>query len=147
METNAPSASNAPADDLAVVNAFYATLLSAAPQLTEEGLYAVLSRDFVSEPTPPAGSGAQGMFKTLKFFAQVVPDLSWQPQEILTNGNRYTVRSKASGTPVGPFLGIEPATGKRFEIMSIDILTVEDGKVVHSYHVEDWATAIRQLTE
>ena len=29
--------------------------------------------------------------------------------------------------------------------MSIDIHTVENGKIVTSYHIEDWAGAIRQL--
>lgn len=75
-----------------------------------------------------------------------MPDLTWEPQEILQHGNRFTVRGRATGTPVGPFLGVEPATGNGFDIMSIDILAVEDGRVVHAYHVEDWATAIAQLT-
>lgn len=147
MPSSSASTSTDLSDDLGVVTAFYSTLLSAPGTLTEEGLYAVLSRDFVSIPTPPAGPGAEGMFRTLKHFAEVVPDLCWEPQEILKCGNRYTVRSRASGTPTGPFLGVEPPTGRRFEIMSIDILTVDDGRVVHSWHIEDWAAAIRQLTQ
>lgn len=135
-----------PADDLAVVKAFYSSLLSDPVDVTEEGLYAVLSRDYVSVPTPPAGPGAEGMFNSLKYFGQAVPDLTWEPLDILQDGNRYIVRGRVTGTPVGPFLGVEPATGKAFDIMSIDILTVVDAKVVHAYHLEDWTTAIAQLT-
>ena len=29
--------------------------------------------------------------------------------------------------------------------MSIDVHTIEGGKMVHSYHVEDWIGATRQL--
>ena len=38
-----------------------------------------------------------------------------------------------------------PATGRRFDIMAIDIHTVEDRQIVTSYHVEDWHGAIQQL--
>ncbi|MEM7237495.1 MAG: ester cyclase, partial [Pseudomonadota bacterium] len=61
-------------------------------------------------------------------------------------GDRYIVRGRAMGTPVGPFFGVDPATGRSFEIMSIDIVTVEDGKITHIYHLEDWTSAIAQLT-
>ena len=152
MTLTAPANAAANATDtehdanLAVVHAFYRELLSKPATVTEETLYAVLARDYVSIPTPPAGPGAEGVFNTLKFFGQAVPDLAWEPQEILRTGNRYTVRGRATGTPVGPFLGVEPATGKRFDIMSIDILTVENGRLAHVYHVEDWTSAIAQLT-
>ncbi|MCM0019018.1 MAG: ester cyclase [Tagaea sp.] len=77
-------------------------------------------------------------------FASVLPDMRWEIIEILQQGNRYVVRGRAQATPVRPFFGVEPA-GKRFDIMSIDIHTVENGRIVRSYHIEDWATALRQL--
>lgn len=132
--------------DLAAVHGFYARLFSQPTTLTEETLYEVLAEDYVGDPTPPAGPGAQGVFDTLKLLGQAVPDLHWEPQEILRHGNRFTVRGIATGTPVVPFLGVESAAGKRFEIMSIDILTVDDGRVTHAYHVEDWARAVAQLS-
>ena len=133
-------------EDLKVVKAFYSELLTRPTGLTKDQLFAVLSEDYVSIPTPPGGPGAEGVFNTLQYFAQIVPDLTWEPQEIIQHGNRFTVRGKATGTPVGPFFSVDPATGKSFEIMSIDILTVENGKLVHAYHLEDWTSAIAQLT-
>ena len=38
-----------------------------------------------------------------------------------------------------------PHGGRRFAVMTIDIHTVEDGKLVRAHHVEDWASALRQL--
>ncbi|MEM6440017.1 MAG: ester cyclase, partial [Pseudomonadota bacterium] len=59
---------------------------------------------------------------------------------------RFVVRGTARGTPVGPFFGVDPATGKSCEIMSIDILTLEGGLITHVYHLEDWTGAVAQLT-
>ena len=64
---------------------------------------------------------------------------------IIQQGNRFVVRSRVTGTPAAPFFGA-PHTGKSFDIMTIDIHTVENGLIARSYHVEDWAGAIRQLT-
>eukprot|EP01012_Entosiphon_sulcatum_P057035 TRINITY_DN80752_c0_g1_i1.p1 TRINITY_DN80752_c0_g1~~TRINITY_DN80752_c0_g1_i1.p1 ORF type:complete len:161 (+),score=17.36 TRINITY_DN80752_c0_g1_i1:264-746(+) len=84
----------------------------------------------------------------LKFTSEVfqsVPDLTWTIKEIIKSGNQYTVRSEASGTPKGTFLGI-PAKGKKFKIMAIDIHTIVNGKIIKSYHLEDWSSAAQQLS-
>ncbi|MEM1048730.1 MAG: ester cyclase [Pseudomonadota bacterium] len=139
------SAGSAVADDRSVVEAFYAQLLSApAPDDLDGQVRDVVAEDWVSIPTPRGGEGAEGLVKTLKFFYSIIPDLKWTPQEILQVGNRYVVRSTATGTPTGKFFGIEPKAG--FEIMTIDIHEVVDGRIVRSYHVEDWARAIRQVS-
>ncbi|MEM7170549.1 MAG: ester cyclase [Pseudomonadota bacterium] len=77
-------------------------------------------------------------------FGQLIPDMTWNIEEMIISDNRVIVRGRATGTPQGPLFGID-GKGKSWEIMSIDIHTVEDGKIVTSYHVEDWAGAIRQL--
>ncbi len=129
------------------VRAFYTDVLTSPAETTAERYYELFSPEVVSIPTPPGGPGAQGMLNTIAFLGQVVPDLSWEPQEIIALGDgRFVVRGLASGTPVGPFFGVEPPTGRRFEIMSIDILTVDAGKIVHTYHLEDWTSAVAQLT-
>lgn len=74
-----------------------------------------------------------------------VPDLKWEIKEITVAGNQVTVRGEATGTPAGEFFGT-PYSGKSFRLMSIDVHTLEGGKMVRSYHVEDWIGAVRQLT-
>ena len=74
-----------------------------------------------------------------------VPDLKWQIKDVLVSGNQVTVRGEATGTPVGEFFGATH-TGKSFKVMSIDVHTLEGGKMIHSYHIEDWIGAVRQLT-
>ena len=74
-----------------------------------------------------------------------VPDLKWEIKEVLVSGKQVTVRGEATGTPAGEFMGA-PHTGKSFKLMSIDVHTLEGGKMVRSYHIEDWLGAVRQLS-
>jgi predicted ester cyclase len=74
-----------------------------------------------------------------------VPDLKWEIKGMLVSANQVTVRGEATGTPAGEFMGA-PRTGKSFKVMSIDVHTIEGGKMVRSYHIEDWIGAVRQLT-
>ncbi len=144
MISYAPHAASA--DDKAVVKAFYTQLLSApnAPDI-EQRVAKVVVENWVSIPTPRGGKDASGLIKSLKGFGAAIPNLKWTVQEILQDDNRYVVRSIATGTPKKPLFGIAPA-GKSFAIMTIDIDTVENGKIVRSYHVEDWARAFKQLS-
>jgi len=79
------------------------------------------------------------------FFWKLIPDLKWEPQEILQEGNRVIVRSIFSGSPKGEFMGMNLDGSKQFKTMSIDIHTVENQQITTVYHVEEWATAIAQL--
>ena len=75
----------------------------------------------------------------------MIPDLNWAPVEMIESADRVVVRSRATGTPTGPLFGVD-GQGKSFDIMAIDIHTIEGGKLVETYHVEDWAGALRQLS-
>jgi len=139
------AATPALADDKAVVERLYATVLSQASgtDLAARAA-AVLAPDWKTFGNNNRHSDRDHFVQNIAGFGQAVPNLKWEIQEILRDGDRYVVRGRATGTPVKPFLGVEPA-GKSFEIMSIDIHTVKAGKIAVSYHVEDWAGAIRQL--
>lgn len=135
------------AGDIDTVRAFYTDILTTPADATPERYFEIFSPEIVSIPTPPGGPGAEGMINTVAFLGQVVPDLNWAVEEIIeTRDGRFVVRGTGKGTPVGPFLGVDPATGKSFEVMSIDIVTVKDGLITHIYHLEDWVGAIGQLT-
>jgi len=143
--THAPKPSQN--DDIETVRAFYGDVLSGPATTTPERYYELFSPDVVSIPTPPGGPGAQGMLNTVAFLGQVVPDLTWKVEELIPlDDGRFLVRGTAAGKPVGPFFGVEPPTGRSFEIMSIDIVSVKQGKIVHIFHLEDWTSAVAQLT-
>lgn len=77
-------------------------------------------------------------------FSQLIPDMNWAVEAMHEDGNFVTVRSRATGTPVAPLFGVD-GEGRIFDIMTIDIHELEDGKIVRTYHVEDWAGALQQL--
>lgn len=133
------------ADDIDTVRSFYTDLLTTPADVTSEAVRAVVAEDWKSTPTPLGGPGAEGFLTTLGVFGGLIPDLKWEVQDIWQDGDTYIVRGIATGTPEGPFLGVDPATGKSFEIMSIDVHRVEDGLLKESYHIEEWLTAIGQL--
>ena len=80
----------------------------------------------------------------VKGFGKLIPDLTWAIREVLADGDTIVVRSEASGTPAADFFGV-PHGGKSFRIMAIDVHKVAGGKLVTAHHVEDCASAIRQL--
>ena len=103
-----------------------------------------LSPDWKSYSSETDFKGRDGFVAQVGGFGKLIPDLKWDIKDVMVDGNRIIVRSEASGTPVGPFFGVQP-TGKSFKIMTIDIHTIKDGKAVTAHHVEDWAGALRQL--
>jgi predicted ester cyclase len=65
-------------------------------------------------------------------------------QEILQDGNKVVVRSEISGTQKAPFIGF-PSKNRKLAIQAIDIHEFKDGKIVRTWHTEDWMTGLHQL--
>jgi predicted ester cyclase len=140
-----PLGTNAFANDMATVQPFYDFLSNPGSKFHAEAFRANVTKNWKSigdysgkAKTAPAFIGQLG------FFAKLIPDLNWKIEEMIQAGNRVIVRGRATGTPKGPLSGVD-GKGKSFTIMSIDIHTIEGGKIAQSYHVEDWAGALRQL--
>ena len=134
------------ADDKAMVEGFY-TLLSnlSAPDIAGRAAK-ILAPNWESIGDYSGAKKSRDQFVgQLQGFGKLMPDLKWAVQDVVQQGNRFVVRSRATGTPNGPFFGV-PASGKSFDIMTIDMHTIENGQIARSYHVEDWAAALRQLS-
>lgn len=110
-------------------------------------LNSILADDFISEGTIDNKNKEQ-LIGQLGFFWQMIPNLTWEPVEIIEVDSQVIVRSKVTGTPNSPegkFFGLPTDGSKSFQTMSIDIHTIENGKIVKVNHIEDWATALKQL--
>ena len=84
-----------------------------------------------------------GVFKGM---GSSVPDLRWEIMDIQVLGDRIVVRGKATVTPAQEFWGAKP-TGNSFDTMAIDIFTVKGGKLASAFHVENWMTALQQISK
>ena len=125
--------------------AFYEKALTVNTETRPESVLAeILADDFVSNGSVESKNKEQ-LTGQLGFFWKLIPDLKWAPQDIVNEGNKFVVRSLATGTPNGDFMGLPTDGTKSFQIMTIDIHNIVDGKVVEVYHLEDWGTAMKQL--
>ena len=75
-----------------------------------------------------------------------IPDMQWTKKELILADSQIVVRGEVSGTPTTMFLGIVPR-GRSFHVMTIDIHEVRDGMIVRTRHMEDWMTAVHQLSD
>lgn len=104
----------------------------------------LLADNFQSVGSKETKNKAQ-LIGQIQFFWKLVPDLKWEVQDTLQQDNKLVVRSIASGSPKGEFMGLKLDGSKSFKIMTIDIHTVDNDRIQTVHHIEDWATAIQQL--
>lgn len=141
----AASSTAALADNKETVSVFYDLLSNPGDAAQVEAFQAATSKNWESIGNYSGENKSRDAFLgQIGGFAQLMPDLDWAVQEMHEDGHTVVVRSRATGTPVAPFFGVD-GEGRSFDIMTIDIHQLEGGKIVRTYHVEDWATGLQQL--
>ncbi len=123
-----------------------AALLAAAPVASGQELTEAQARAVIAPWYGLFGEcwGREQSMKVVGNFARSIPDMKFDIKEVLVSGNRVIVRGEVSGTPSGELFGV-PHGGRSFRIMAIDIQTIRDGKMVQTYHLENWLSALGQL--
>ena len=134
-------------DEKTVVQTFYDFLSNPASQAHADAFSASTADNWQSIGDYSGKNKRKDQFlgQVSGFFAKLIPDLKWEVQEMIQEGNTVVVRSRATGTPNCPLFGVDGG-GRSFDILTIDIHTMENGKITASYHVEDWAGALQQLS-
>ena len=127
-----------------IIAPFYDALNTPATKDVRALIEALASPDWRSFSGEGVSKGREEFIQQVTGFGRLIPDLAWDIKDVIAEGDKIVVRSEASGTPAADFMGV-PNTGKRFAVMTIDIHTLADGKLIRAHHVEDWASALRQL--
>jgi steroid delta-isomerase-like uncharacterized protein len=110
-----------------------------------EMLDKVLSATWVDiPPAPNQPIGTAGAKQILAELRAAMPDLTIVIRDILQDGNKVIVRSEISGTHKTALMGF-PAKNRKMNIQAIDIHEIESGRIVRTWHTEDWLTGLRQL--
>jgi steroid delta-isomerase-like uncharacterized protein len=105
----------------------------------------VLSDDWIDVPAAPGEpSGRAGVQFILDDLTKSFPDFRITPAEILRDGNKVVVRSELTGTHQAPFMGF-PAKNRKVSIQTIDIHEFKNGRIIRTWHSEDWLTALHQM--
>ena len=95
-------------------------------------------------PGPSDSPGRDGLRQVFELLHQAFPDLHGRIDDIFCDGDRVVVRWTVGGTNTQRCMGIGP-TGRRILGTGIDILRVEDGRVVERWGNSDDMRMLAQM--
>jgi predicted ester cyclase len=72
------------------------------------------------------------------------PDVEFNTEHLLIDGDRAAQLGKMIGTQKGEFCGLAP-TGKRFEVHYAFLFLFEGGKIAHEIRIYDFTSVLLQL--
>jgi predicted ester cyclase len=93
---------------------------------------------------PLHAGGAQGVKAVIASLRAAYPDFRLTIEDLVASGDTVWLRMTATGTNDGSFMGHAP-TGRRISIDVVDIIRVEDGRMVEHWGVPDRLGALFQL--
>ena len=105
----------------------------------------ILHETWVDIPSPPGTpAGPEGVKPLLAVLTTTFPDLTLTIEDILQEGDKVVVRARMAGTQKEAFMGF-PSKNRKMDIQVVDIHEFKDGKIVRTWHTEDWMSGLRQL--
>jgi predicted ester cyclase len=108
-------------------------------------LDAIVAKDVNSHSALPGlPPGLEGGKMAHNIFLQSFGDLQTRTEHLVAEGDKVIEWYTASGTHTGPFMGA-PATGKKFEIVSVVVYRLANGVIVETWGVNDGLTLMQQL--
>jgi predicted ester cyclase len=141
-QSDASATSNGDTGMTAVVRAFYEPFRTGDITIYRE----ILAENWVDIPLAPGQQqGPSGMAAQIAAFRGAMPDYNVTHEDLIVGSDRVAVRNTVSGTHQGAFMGYQP-TGRRIEMRTMDIHQVRDNRIVVTWHLEDFAGLIAQLT-
>ena len=90
---------------------------------------------------PSTREGLKGAIAGLR---RIFPDLTVTMEHMTVDGDKVWCCFRARGTQRGDMMGL-PATGKTMEVLVMDLIRVEDGKLVEHWGVPDRFAQLEQL--
>jgi steroid delta-isomerase-like uncharacterized protein len=139
--TAAPDARSHPrVSDL--VLAFYEPFRTGDTSIYRE----ILADDWVDLPLAPGQEqGPAGLPAQVEAFRRAFPDYQVTNEDLVVGDDRVAVRNTVTGTHQGAFMGYA-ATGRRIAIRTMDVHQVRGDRIVTTWHLEDFAGLIAQLS-
>ncbi len=123
------------------VKLFYQAFNANQPELLDQ----VLAPEWEDIPLGPGQAAGRDAFKPMVGgFHQIFHGLKVTNEDIIESGDKVVVRSTIEGTQAGDFAGF-PSKGRPIKVMAIDIHQFKDGKVIRTWHIEDWLSGLFQM--
>jgi steroid delta-isomerase-like uncharacterized protein len=135
------SAAPAASEPKQIASQWYEASASHDPALLDR----ILAPDWVDIPSPPGTPLAPAAAKkTMTMLISAFPDFDIRIVDIIEEDGKVVVRSTITGTQHKAFADL-PATGRSMKIQAIDIHEIGDGRIIRTWHTEDWMTGLREL--
>ncbi len=99
--------------------------------------------DFV-EHQVGIGPGRDGVKGSIRSLRTAFPDLHLTFEDVVADGDLVWARISATGTHEGPFMGA-PATGRPIRVDVIDIVRLNEGRIVEHWGVADRLSVAQQV--
>lgn len=106
----------------------------------------LLAPEYVGTVNGQAVRGVDGAKALIGAFLSAFPDVVYQVEDTVAQGDRVVTRWSATATHGGAFAGVE-ATGKRVTMLGITIFRVGGGWIHELWNVWDVAGLVRQIRE
>ncbi len=88
--------------------------------------------------------GPAGYLELLRHIRSSFPDVQWELEEMVAEGDSAACHFTARGTHAGEFFGIPP-TNKKVSWPAMNIYTFNNDKLVREYAQPDFLTLLQQL--
>lgn len=111
-----------------------------------DALDEIVDDSFVEHnPLPPRmAPNREGFKKYLLMFRNAFPDIQFDIQDIVAEGDKVWTRVMLRGTQREDFIGI-PATGRPVETCMVDICRIKQNKMVEHWGVMDQLAMMQQM--
>ena len=116
------------------IETLYRAFSEGKPELLDQAV----TSDWQDIPLAPhQAPGRDGMKPLIQGFVAAFPDLKITLHEIIGAPGRAAVRAEISGTHLGEWFGVAPS-GKAFHMPFHEFHYIENGRITHTWHLEDW---------
>jgi predicted ester cyclase len=121
------------------------TLYRAFSENNPDLVDSVLASDWDDIPLAPGqGPGPEGIKPIIRSLADAFPDVRIVIHDMVQAPGQIAVRAEITGTHLGELFGIA-ATGKQVSFRLHEFHALENGRVVTTWHMEDWFGLFLQL--
>ena len=110
-----------------------------------DALDAIVANDVISHNALPGlPPGLEGGKMAHQAFLASFPDIQTKTEHMVAEGDKVIEWYTARGTHTGAFMGMPP-TGKKFEIPSVVVYRLANGKIAETWGLNDGQGLLQQL--
>ena len=88
--------------------------------------------------------GPEAFKQTLMMMRSAFPDIGWQIEEMVAEGDKVLEKVVAHATHTGTFMGI-PATGRKVTLQGVALFRIADNKIVEDWAMPNLMSLLQQL--